>query len=119
MLKHIWVVCIFLASVSGYGQSKPHYEVATVVEVKQHTAATDTTPGTYEVWVRVGDTIYQTLYTPLFDTGTVQHAPGHDLLVRIEEKTITYNDILGRSFSVPIISKKPAVDNKKRKDNRG
>ena len=118
MSKNIWVICIFLASVVAYGQPKPNYEVATIVEVKQVRAATDTTPGSYEVWVRVGDTIYQTLYTPLFDTGTVPHAPGHDLLVLVGEKTITYNDMLGRSFSVPIISKKPAAA-KKRKETRG
>ena len=115
MAKCIWAVCMFLASLPAYCQSKPVYQVASITEVKQHTAATDSAPASYDIWVRVGNTVYQTLYTPQLDTGTVQYAAGRELLVRVEEKTITYNDILGRSFSVPIISKKPAVDDKKPK----
>jgi hypothetical protein len=115
MLKHTWAVCIILASLPGFCQSNSVYQVASITDVKQHTPASHSAPPSYEVSLKVGDTLYQTLYTPPFDTGTVQYAAGRDLLVRVEAKTITYNDILGRSISVPIVSKRPVVDTKKPK----
>jgi len=115
MSKFIWAVCIFLASLPAYCQSNSAYQVASITDVKQHTPASHSAPASYEVSLKVGDTIYQTLYTPPFDTGTVQYAAGRELLVRVGEKTITFNDILGRSISVPIVSKRPAVDTKKPK----
>jgi len=39
---------------------------------------------------------------------TVKYAAGRELLVLVGKKTITYNDILGRSFTVPIQSQKAA-----------
>jgi len=115
MSKLIWAVCIFLVSLPAYCQSNSTYQVASITEVKQHTPASDSAPSSYEVSLKVGDIIYQVLYTPPFDTGTARYAAGRDLLVRVEAKTITYNDILGRSISVPIVSKRPAVDTKKPK----
>jgi hypothetical protein len=38
----------------------------------------------------------------------VEYVAGRDLFVLIGEKTITYNDMLGRSWEVPIVSSKPA-----------
>jgi hypothetical protein len=37
---------------------------------------------------------------------------GRQLLVLVGKKTIEYNDILGQSLEVPIISQKPAADAK-------
>jgi hypothetical protein len=39
---------------------------------------------------------------------TVKYAAGRDLLVLVGKNTITYNDILGQSFAVPIESQRPA-----------
>jgi hypothetical protein len=38
---------------------------------------------------------------------TIKYAAGRELLVQVNEKTITYNDILGQSLEVPIVSQKP------------
>jgi hypothetical protein len=61
------------------------------------------------VSVKVGDTIYEVLYTLPLGEETVKYAAGRDLLVLVGKSTITYNDILGRSFAVPIESQKPAA----------
>jgi len=45
-------------------------------------------------------------------TGAVKHAGGHQLLVYVGKNTITYNDILGQSQEVPIISRKPVTSTK-------
>jgi len=41
-------------------------------------------------------------------TKTVQYAAGRELLLHVGKDTITYNDILGQSQELPIISQKPA-----------
>jgi hypothetical protein len=117
MSKLIWAVCILLASLPAYCQSDSSYQVGVITEVKQHGSSpgSDSAVPSYDISLRVGDTIYQVLYTPPFDTGTVKYAAGRELLVHVGEKTITYNDILGRSFEVPIVSQKSAPDSKQPK----
>jgi hypothetical protein len=93
------------------------YEVATIAEVKPH-QATGTSPSdapSYDVSVRVGDAIYLVLYTDSLGTGTVKYAAGREVLVLVGEKTIRYNNILGQSFEVPIVSRKQAPDAKQSK----
>jgi hypothetical protein len=90
--------------------------VGTIIDVKPHQAAGNSTDVTsYDVSVRVGGTIYVALYTPPLGTDTVKYAAGRELLVLIGKKTITYNDILGQSFEVPIVSRKTATDAKQSK----
>jgi hypothetical protein len=61
----------------------------------------------YDVSVKVGETIYLVLYTPpAVDPTSVKYAAGRELLVLVGEKTITYNDILGQSWEVPIVSQR-------------
>lgn len=63
----------------------------------------------YDVSVKVADTIYLVLYTDSLGTSTVKYAAGRQLLVHVDKDTRTYNDILGRSQRVPIISQKPVT----------
>jgi hypothetical protein len=95
----------------AFGQSTSKYKVGTITEVKVHQAAITGTSdaASYDVSVKVGDTSYVVLYTPPLGEGdTVKYVAGRDLLVLVGKNTITYNDILGRSFAVPIESHKPA-----------
>jgi hypothetical protein len=84
--------------------------VGTIAEVKVHQAAGSgaSDVASYDVSVKVGDTIYVVLYTPAMGEQTVKYAAGRDLLVLVGKNTITYNDILGQSFAVPIESQRPA-----------
>lgn len=59
----------------------------------------------YDISVRVGNTVYVVLYTPPLGDDTVRYVAGRDLLVLAGEKTITYNDMLGNSLQVPIITR--------------
>jgi hypothetical protein len=63
----------------------------------------------YEVSVKVSGTIYLVLYIDTLGTNTARYAAGRELLVHVGKNTITYNDVLGRSQEVPIISQKPAT----------
>ena len=111
MLRLVGLVCIFVTTFPAFCQSASKYQVGTITEVKVHQAAGGGTSdaASYDVSVKVADTIYVVLYTPALGEETVKYAAGRDLLVLVGKNTITYNDILGRSFAVPIESQKPAA----------
>jgi len=90
------------------------WEVATIIDCKTHQIGSSTASDvvSYDVSVKVGNTVYLVLYTPPLGMSTVKYAGGRQLLVLVEKKTIKYNDILGQSLEVPIISQKPAEDAK-------
>ena len=115
MIKLVCAVAfICLVTFPLFPQYGSKYEVATIIDVKPHqpagTASSD--PVKYDVSLRVGDTIYLTLYTDTLGTGTVKYAGGRELLVLIGGKTVRYNNILGQSLEVPIVSRKKATDSK-------
>jgi hypothetical protein len=87
--------------------------VAIITEVKPRQAAGDASdPASYDVSVKVGDTIYVVLYTQPMGEIPATYERGRELLVLIGKKTITYNDMLGRSLQVPIQSQRPAAEPK-------
>jgi hypothetical protein len=116
MLKLMCVISILLLTFPAFCQSGSDYQVATIIDVKPHQPAADGDENAtrYDVAVKVGDTIYQVLYTAPLGVTTVKYAAGRNLLVLVGKKTITYNDILGRATEVPILSQKPATEKAKR-----
>jgi len=117
MLRLVGLFLIFLTLFPAFGQSTSKYQVGTITEVKAHQSAGSgaSDAASYDVSVKVGDTIYVVLYTPALGEDTVKYAAGRDLLVLVGKNIITYNDILGRSFAVPIESQKPAANLKRSK----
>lgn len=112
MMKLVRIICISLMVLSSFGQPAQKYQVGVIVGVKPHQPKADDASGVtrYEVSLKVAGTVYVVLYTPQFDVGTVKYAEGRNLLVLVGERTISYNDLLGQSFDVPIISRSPADD---------
>lgn len=108
MLKVIGVICICLASLPLFAQGSGKYEVATITDVQIH-QDNGSAVVSYDVSVKVGGTIYLVLYTPPLGLETVKYAAGHELLVLVDKETITYNDILGESYQVPIVSQRSAA----------
>jgi hypothetical protein len=108
MLRLAGLFCFCLTMFSAFGQSTSKYQVGTITEVRIHQAAggSASDPASYDVSVKVGDIIYVVLYAPALGEDTVEYAAGRDLLVLVGINTITYNDILGRSFAVPIESQR-------------
>lgn len=87
------------------GEPQNNWQVGTITAVQSHQAADADPPITsYEVSMRVGNTVYVVLYTSPLGVDTL-FATGRDLEVFIGENTIMYNDLLGRSFQVPILSR--------------
>jgi hypothetical protein len=82
------------------------YEVGTITAAQCHQAAdADARVTSCEVSVRVGNTAYGVLYAAPVGTDEVRYETGRELLVLVGEDTITYNDMLGNSFQVPILSR--------------
>ena len=117
MPRLVGLLLICLTVFPAFGQSSSKYQVGTITEVRAHQAAGSGAfdVANYDVSVKVGDTIYVVLYTPPLGEPTVRYAAGRDLLVLVGKSTLTYNDILGRSFAVPIESQKPAANLKQSK----
>jgi hypothetical protein len=111
MLRVVSLLCILLKVFPAFGQSTSKYQVGTITEVRVHqTAGSGASDATsYDVSVKVGDTIYVVLYTPPLGEETVKYSAGRDLLVLVGKRTITYNDLLGQSYEVTIESQKPAA----------
>ena len=114
MRKLIAVIALCLLTFPTLCQPTSKYEVGTITEVKPHQAAAhgSSDVASYDVSVKVGDTIYVVLYTQALGEITPEYAAGRELLVLVGKNTITYNDILGRSFDVPIESQKSAAEPK-------
>lgn len=93
------------------GQSSaPQYQSGLVLEVKEHAGpeipATEKTPPVkrYDISVQVKDVVYVILFTPRPGMHGFQTLAGMDLLVQVREKSMHFNDLLGRNMSAPIIS---------------
>lgn len=117
MRKLIGVIALGLLSFPALCQSTSKYQVATIIEVKAHQAAGKNASEamSYDVSAKVGDTIYVVLYTPPLGEVPQKYAAGRELLVLVGNDTVTYNDLLGQSFQVPIQSRRPAAESKRPK----
>lgn len=111
MLRLTSILLICLAAFPAFGQSASKYQVGTITEVTIHRPAQDSRADavSYDVSIKVGNTIYVVLYTPPLGEETVKYVVGRDMLVLVGKSTIRYNDILGESREVPIESHKAAV----------
>ena len=107
---------ICLSILAAVCQSMPEYQVATIIAVERNrdggNVSSEAT--SYDISVRVNGTVYVVRYKDPLALNTVEYAAGREVLVLVGEKTITYNDILGRSFEVPIVSCKPSPSPKSR-----
>jgi hypothetical protein len=117
MRRLIGVIALCLLTFPAFCQSKSKYQVGTITEVKPHQAAGDgaSDATSYDVSVKVGDTIYVVLYTTPLGEIAPKYAAGRDLLVLVGTNTITYNDLLGQSLQVPIESQRPVTQPKQSK----
>jgi hypothetical protein len=121
VLNVLTVVIVYAASAfpfqsATHGQSSSsQYQSGLILEVKEHPGAeipaTEKTPPIkrYDISVRVKDVVYVILFTPRPGMHGFQTLAGMDTLVMVRDKTMFFNDIVGRSMSAPIIGQHPAA----------
>jgi len=113
MRKSVGIFFVCLTAFQAFSQSASKYEVGTITEVKIHQSAEKvgaSDAASYDVSVKVGNTIYVVLYTPPLREVSVKYAAGRDVLVLVGKSTLRYNDLLGQSYEVPIESQRPAAN---------
>lgn len=81
---------------------RPHQQSAT----KTGSTGQNGSAGQYDIDVKVGNTLYTVLFTPPPGTYGQQFSAGLQLMVAVGAKTLTFNDMLGHSRNVPILSQK-------------
>jgi hypothetical protein len=113
----IAVIALCFMTFPALCQSASKWQIATITEVKPHSAAREDAPDptTYDVSVKVGDTIYVVRYSTPAGEIPPKYVAGRNLLVFVGKDTITYNDMLGRSLQVSIESQRPAAESKRSK----
>jgi len=117
MRRLIALIALSLLTLPALCESTSKYQIAMITEVKPRQAAGGSAPdpASYDVSVKVGDTIYVVLYTQPMGELPAKYATGREMLVLVGKDTITYNDVLGRSLQVPIESQRPASETKRSK----
>ena len=111
MLRFVTIFLVCLTSLPTFSQSASKWVVGTITDVRIHQTPNPDDFGTvsYDVSVKVGNTVYVVLYTPPLGEETVKYSGGRDLLVLVGKSTIRYNDMLGQSHDVPIESQRPTT----------
>jgi len=117
MRRVIVAIALCLLTVPALCQSTSKWQIALITEVKPRQGAEDGSsgPASYDVSVKVGDTVYVVQYTQPLGEIPAKYATGRELLVLVGKNTITYNDMLGRPLQVPIQSQRAAEEPKRSK----
>ena len=118
ILKILSVIVISAAAALPAQSPSNEWQSALILDVKEHQGnipdqGADPSITRYDVSMRVKDTEYVLLYTPRPGTYGFQYVKGMNILVLVKNKTVTFNDILGRPVTVPIVSQKPVAPNSK------
>ena len=115
VLLAILFLCLPIVVLAQASATASRYQPATITQVKPHQSGDAPAPGeaVYEVSVKVNGITYVVLTKSPLGDSTILYATGRELLLRIGENTITWNDILGQSHEVPIISRGPIADSSK------
>ena len=113
MKKTLARALMFVLALPAFCQSPTplKYEPATIMNVMTHpqrTGANSSVTG-YDISLRVGKTLYKVLYMPPSGAYGAQYSAGDEILVLVGSKTITFNDILGNSRKLPIMSRTTAA----------
>ena len=92
--------------VATAGEPQNQWQAATITAVRcLGTVDADPPVTNCDVSLKVGETVYVALCKPRPGIDTVLFSTGRDLDVLIGEKNLMYNDVLGDSFQVPILSR--------------
>lgn len=108
MQRLVIVVLMCAAAVCAPGQTSSKYQPGTIMVVtpQPNSDSSSSSVKTYDISLKVGNTMYVVLYTPPPGTVGIQYSAGQELLVSVGSKDITYNDMLGNSHKLPILSRK-------------
>jgi len=112
LLLGILIILLPALMLAQSSSSSLTYQPATITAVKPQPSAGNShlDDALYEVSVKVEQTLYVVVTKSPSPSGIIQYAVGREVLVKVGDDTITWNDIMGESHEVPIISRTPITD---------
>ena len=115
LLLRILIILLPAVVLAQSSSTSLTYQPATIIAVNPHPSAGDSNPddALYEVSIRAGQTVYVVLTPVPSPSGSALYAVGRQVLVRIGEDTITWNDIMGQSYKATILSRTQIDDTAK------
>ena len=118
VLLAISFLCLPMLVLAQTSTTTSGYQPAMIIAVNPHPSGGNSNPDEplYEVSVKVNRTLYVVVTKSPPPSGMIQYAVGREVLVRVGDDTITWNDILGQSHDVPIISRSPFTGSFKSSD---
>ncbi len=104
------VVCVACLPLFGQSEAPEKWTVGTILDVQATPGAkaVDASAGTYNVSVKIGDTVYVVQYTAPPGREGLQYRVGRDIPVLVRGKTLVFTDIRGDVKEVPIVGRKKA-----------
>jgi len=118
------LLSLLLAATCLAQSSAAKWKVATITEVKLHSATAGNNSFTvqYEVTAKIGNTEYVVLYVAPDGSlpDTARYRLGQDVPVLVGIDTIKYNDMTGTIREVPILSRRsiPSVTTAQKPDGK-
>jgi hypothetical protein len=109
MRTSIVAMLVFSVAIAALGQSSSSkYEVGTIMAVRPHATGPNDSQSDrrYDISVQVGDSLYVVLYTQPPGTISPVYRAGLSTPVLVKGNSLRFNDSLGRSKELPILSRK-------------
>lgn len=110
MQNRVAITLVWLLTSMALGQTaNSQFQPGTIMSVtrQQGSGSNDASIEHYDIDVKVGNTIYTVLVTQPAGKYGVQYRAGLELLVKVKEQSIVYNDSMGQTNEVPILSRRP------------
>ena len=108
-------LCLPIVVLAQASVTASRYQPATITQVQPHQSGDTPAPAeaVYEVSVKVNGITYVVVTKSPLGDSAILYAIGRELLVKVDENTITWNDILGQSHEVPILRRGPIANSSK------
>ena len=108
----VTVVCALIAflciTMQKSSAEKKVWQAGTILEVKAHPSKSGDSygPQKYDISLQVGRTIYVVLYAPKEEMPELEFYVGMARTVLVEDEFVTFNDLLGHTHPMRIVSSK-------------
>ena len=101
-----WIVAVIFASLMSVAQ-KSEWQHGVIVSVTKHAESQVADPhvSSYDIALKVGESVYVVLYTVPKNSSMVEYRVGADLVVLVSTTTLTFNDLRGYPHTVKILRK--------------
>src|SRR3954467_5684290 len=99
------VTFAFLIVVNCYPQHKPTFIPGTVMKIKPHQPSNPDAAKQYDLSVKVANTLYTVLYTPLPGSTGVEYSAGMERHVLVEGDSMKFSDLRGNLITMPILAR--------------